>query len=605
MKSIMLFLRFYTVCCLLFLLGSSTLYAQKHDDFGGDDFEVQSAELQFFAYEKGLEPDGYLQKCLMTRTGAGELPFELVNTRVSPGAMVYEYRERINGFPVLDAVAKVSIPNREGASVLVANSFLPVEKITVETPFEGADAYFLLDADLLIAVKREEVLDDNGLAFLELRDERGEIVMRRLNGSGTGPATAVATVFQPNPITSAETVYGGPFVDNNDETNPFLDAELDTVFLELTFDSADSLYKLINGHVIITEHSPPVIPPTTSENDTFFFNRSDPEFEDVNAFYHITQFWKYLESIGYENDVDEVVEVDANALFGQDLSFFDVIGGQMRISFGTGGVDDAEDADVVIHEYGHAVSFSISPNTNSGTQRQAIEEGFCDYFATSYSRDINSHDYRKVFNWDGHNEFWDGRVAWTNRVYPNQLEMRIYGDAPMWSGALFHVENNLGRDVTHRLFLESLYSYVSFMDMEQAARLFMRADTLIEGGENIPYLAHIFAERGFIEKPVFPAPGDLVGIAANNLSGEREGDVIMMNSAGFTAGAAPVIFENIKGNRLSVVRVFDTNGRMVKQVNCSGGRQCSILPDELRKGFYIAEVLGENGAGITFKLIRL
>lgn len=594
---------FFTL--LAFFIPFSGLVAQKNDDSTIARQYFQKARVHFTTPEKGASAQYYLQRFTPRSNASRIMDFQLHKINERKTSTTYSFLQIINGIPVLDASAKVDIPKNGEASVVVNENFSHVNDARISSLFPGANAYYWSDPETLISVIKLERLNDTGNVVLELFDEHGNMVMRRMNGSGSGPATAVATVFNPNPVTSAETVYGAPYTDNNDDFNQALNAELDTVTLDLTYDSTDSLYKLINKHVIITEHSPPTIPVTTSENDTFFFVRSEPEFEDVNAFYHITEYWKYLRQIGYEVDIEDSVEVDANGFFGQDLSSFNSLDGALRLTFGTGGVDDAEDADVIIHEYGHAISYSLAPGSNQGIQRQSIDEGFCDYLAASYSRNINPHDYRKVFSWDGHNEFWDGRVAWSNRFYPDQLENRIYTDAPMWSGALVHVENNVGRDLTHQLVLESMYSYVAFMDMEQAARLILRADTLINGGDRIEYLAHIFAERGFIEMPAFAPPGDLVGVEDVKKRAVETGWVQMINSAGFSAGNSPVIFRVDGENRPKALRIFAVGGRQVFEKRCSGARECNLSPRNINSGLYIIIVELVDGSREVFKVIVL
>ena len=63
-----------------------------------------------------------------------------------------------------------------------------------------------------------------------------------------------------------------------------------------------------------------------------------------------------------------------------DNSFYSP--GADEIQLGTGGVDDGEDADVIVHEYGHAVQDAQAPELpHSGNQGGAMGEGFGDYLA--------------------------------------------------------------------------------------------------------------------------------------------------------------------------------------------------------------------------------
>jgi len=54
-----------------------------------------------------------------------------------------------------------------------------------------------------------------------------------------------------------------------------------------------------------------------------------------------------------------------------------------RVRLGKGGVDDAEDAEVIVHEYGHAVHDAQVPGFGTSEQAGSIGESFGDYLAVS------------------------------------------------------------------------------------------------------------------------------------------------------------------------------------------------------------------------------
>ena len=84
--------------------------------------------------------------------------------------------------------------------------------------------------------------------------------------------TAKALVFRPDPITKANTIYGGNFIDNNDATNPSLDAARDTVDIEITYDNG--IFSLENDFVKLVKLSPPLVDPVTQNNPFFYYNLS-------------------------------------------------------------------------------------------------------------------------------------------------------------------------------------------------------------------------------------------------------------------------------------------------------------------------------------------
>jgi hypothetical protein len=63
--------------------------------------------------------------------------------------------------------------------------------------------------------------------------------------------------------------------------------------------------------------------------------------------------------------------------FPDDNSFYSP--GDRKIRYGTGGVDDAEDGDVITHEYGHAIQDAQDRGFGSTDEAGALGEGFGDY----------------------------------------------------------------------------------------------------------------------------------------------------------------------------------------------------------------------------------
>jgi hypothetical protein len=138
---------------------------------------------------------------------------------------------------------------------------------------------------------------------------------------------------------------------------------------------------------------------------TFLYDRHDDRFEQVMAYYWITEAQKYIQSLGFGSTRrpinKESQDIRINQL-GIDNSYSWDKHDVMR--FGKGGVDDAEDAEVLLHEYGHAMLDSQStPFGAFGASMEAgaIHEGFGDYWAVTVSDVIApTADPACVADWD-------------------------------------------------------------------------------------------------------------------------------------------------------------------------------------------------------------
>ena len=87
--------------------------------------------------------------------------------------------------------------------------------------------------------------------------------------------------------------------------------------------------------------------------------RSDNAFEAVMAYFHIDRTRAYVDSLGLSQPLrSKPQKVFANAIT-DDNSFYSP--STHELVLGTGGVDDGEDADVIVHEYGHSLQDQASP----------------------------------------------------------------------------------------------------------------------------------------------------------------------------------------------------------------------------------------------------
>ena len=403
-------------------------------------------------------------------------------------------------------------------------------------------------------------------------------------------SAVTGTVFLPDPLTKAGVTYGIPFVDNNDNDVPQLNAQIDTVSLTANYDSSSGVFLLESNAVLITEHSSPTINPVTSLNGEFYYTRSESGFEDINAFYHINRMQNHIQTLGFNNIVNYQINIDTHGLNGSDNSNFQSSFNPPRITFGEGGVDDAEDADVILHEYGHAIMSSAAPGTNTGTERATLDEANGDYFAASFSRSLNSNSWDSVYTWDGHNEYWDGRMASSDKHYPEDLAGNLYTDTDIWSSTIMQIWEDLGRNTTDQLLIESAYGYASGMTMLDAAALFYQADVDLNNGANYLSICNRFQSRG------------LMGTCPNSVNehtislGSK-----LLNSQSFAIGSDNAIIL-LNRTEETLISIYNINGQLIKS-STHHTDEISISPADHKAGVYLVEIIGSSGREI-FKLVR-
>lgn len=378
---------------------------------------------------------------------------------------------------------------------------------------------------------------------------QGEIISNESRLAYAGQDTTVrALVFNPDPLTKAGVNYGAPYVDSNDGDVPELNAQRDTVSIRINL-VQDTFY-LKGAYIELRDIEMPYDLPVRQDHPDFFFPRSAQGFEDVTVYYHIQRWQEYIRSLGYTQLCDFPFWVDPHGMNGADNSYFSPGSNRFDgyLSFGEGGVDDGEDADVIVHEYGHALSYDAAPGTNFGTERRGLDEGICDYFAAAASKDLNGFRWNELYTWDGHNEFWAGRLADQNLIYPI-TGTNIYTFGSLWVTVMMEIRQALGSNVADRLQLQALYLNVSNNSLPQAARNIILSDTALFGGVHTPVLLQNFCGRHIL------SGAECNGIASDSVLDGKMQELYPNPSTG--------VF-NLPGNELPW-EIWDVYGRMLEK----------------------------------------
>jgi len=241
------------------------------------------------------------------------------------------------------------------------------------------------------------------------------------------------------------------------------------------------------------------------QDHTFHIASHDHGFEEVMVYFHIDSAIRYLESLGYKGGrriFDAPVRVNVNGTT-EDNSWYDP--SDRMLTFGTGAIDDAEDAETILHEFGHALQDAICPDFGQSHEAAAMGEGFGDYFAASFFETRKPPRYRNsVMSWDGLLlglangdeppclRRLDEKLTFTTFVDEDDWE---HENGQIWSATLWDIRNALGRDTADRVIIESHFQLDGFTRMARGARAIIDADRNLNGGANRAVLSRIFRKR--------------------------------------------------------------------------------------------------------------
>lgn len=422
-----------------------------------------------------------------------------VGVRRQPGLSVVRYRQRIGGLPVFGSDIAVTVRD-DGTILYVGND--SVRKLK---PLAAAKT--ALSADRANGIARAylgtqaQATKIERMAFRDAQANTREVWRVRANhwdvlvdaSSGTvlraqdmrqfarPVASGSGQVFKPDPLSSARATYGDAgYVDGDNADTPQLDSQLKKVVLRgIRFNATSGLYSLAGPYATCRNLEAPNDAACPSlPGKAFNFTRDNISFDAVNAYYHIDTYMRYVnvtlgvEAIPYQH-ARGGVQFDPHAMSGQDNSYYS--GGDLH--FGQGGVDDAQDADVVIHELGHGLHDWLTDGHLS--QVQGLSEGVGDYVAAGYSRDQPNQwtpadaPYFWVFNWDGHNPFWPGRVTNWNvgRTYPGDVNRADGHTAGQyWSSCNLVARDAIGGQKMDKAFFTGLSMTGSSTNQKDAAQ---------------------------------------------------------------------------------------------------------------------------------------
>jgi subtilisin-like proprotein convertase family protein len=335
--------------------------------------------------------------------------------------------------------------------------------------------------------------------------------------------TAKGRVFDPNPVAK---LNDPSLRDQNDSPAAVPDAAysiVDLLELNPTGMLAGPNVRIVDTDAPQTPHAEASLP--------LLFDRGQPQFEEVNVYFHIDRSQRYMQSLGYTGArriVDYAIPVDPHSLSGADNSLYvgSNILGQGNLYFGDGGVDDAEDPDVVLHEFFHSVQDWIAPSAffgTSGSQSRGMGEGFSDYWAYSsnYEAGLGSaRDPYCIADWDarcagddsGQNCGYPAGADCLRRVdsaktmndYTNSdVSGTEHKNGEIWSSALREIFDAMvrrhgttdGRRTADTLVLESIFGAPTDPTFATIAKKMLDSDRALNGSAHVATICSAFTAR--------------------------------------------------------------------------------------------------------------
>lgn len=357
---------------------------------------------------------------------------QLQQTRVVnfKGTTITSYQQTVGGVPVLNG--QVSVIDGPSAAPTVVGDGTSQIPATAKAASTSAKP---ISAARAIAIARSSTgargLRARPTALLAVDAKRGALVRRVVLASSRPmkdfevlvdatsgavlstrnllqDATGSAKVFTPNPVVW-NNGYSGIGTTRSADHNDHDTAKLTSLRQHVDlFDLKSGQHCLVGTFVEARVGKGKGKSVCKSSLNWNSVTRSNDKFEALEAYSQIDQVASYYKGglgfTGTANVHPKRQKIIADN-FPDDNSFYSP--SDRKIRYGTGGVDDAEDGDVVVHEYGHSIQDAQDPGFGSNDKAGALGEGFGDYQSalntalTPNLSPLTVNQETCIFDWDG------------------------------------------------------------------------------------------------------------------------------------------------------------------------------------------------------------
>ncbi|MEE8600186.1 PepSY domain-containing protein [Euzebya tangerina] len=241
----------------------------------------------------------------------------------------------------------------------------------------------------------------------------------------------------------------------------------------------------------------------------------DITFESGMTYYWIDYSQQIVQELGYRYHADDPVDFEPIARDFPDNAQYLFLEDLIRMGSGGDGVNEAEDAQGIIHEYGHALLQAAVPNIRT-EEGIAFHEGFADLASVFTTLEFRNGDVECLFHW-AEQGVCIRRVD-RELVYPDDLRFEVHLDGEIFTGAVWEIfrqvldrETGLTpnqcqdrqtnpcdavRDQVYGTLLGSLPFLTPTLDLNDAATAFAVSDQTFYASTNADIIQQVFAARG-------------------------------------------------------------------------------------------------------------
>jgi Zn-dependent metalloprotease len=429
----------------------------------------------------------------------------------SPLGSHVTFAQRLDGVRVFGAEVKVHF-SRDGRVVAVSNTSVPHVQLDTRPRLSAPQALALA----LAAVPAADRADSEAPELPELviyADAGPPVLSYRAVVPTTGPTleffidarsgaplgapsdlnryfvTGSGQVFKDNAVVATQ---NNNLVDGNDAASAVPSTAYSTVALQGLTGNNRLDGQFASGSASKTR--------AVGTGNSFIFLRNNNAFSETMAYFHIDLAERYIQSLGFTtvNNRQQVFSVDRSKVDNSSYS-----PSTRNITYGTGGVDDAEDGEVIVHEYGHSVQDNQVPGFGAAEEGGAMGEGFGDYFAATVNASLTGEfQIACIAEWDA--TFYAAGVPHclrrldSTKHYPGDKDGEVHDDGEMWSASLFQIRTAFGAVRADQLILQAhflLSTRANFSDGSNA--LVTAAINLGFTAAEVTSLRTLLRNRGF------------------------------------------------------------------------------------------------------------